>query len=255
MNLLDRVHLSLRLDLLQALWELLPVVHDDISLALLGEDLGHLVHLLLAVLDAVDANLVTLIWNLDGRQLNTYVADERNTSTHSRSSSALAVLHGNAVFRLHAELLACVEVDLGVGLAGRRVQASSRTVDVLVGEVLHLIGLDQAGDNTRLGAGADDAHGVALLLEALELLGRTWARLSLLAELPRDAVELLADVALQFSVRQCEVVLLLKAHAHAAEVLADEVLEESIGGIALGEALLLHNLVGQVGAGLEGETL
>jgi hypothetical protein len=49
-------HLHVGLDLLEALLELLPVVHDGLALGLLGEQLGHGVHLLLAVLDAVDAD-------------------------------------------------------------------------------------------------------------------------------------------------------------------------------------------------------
>ena len=51
-------HLRAALNLLQALWEVLPVTHDDFGIALLGEDLRHLVHLLLAILDAIYADLI-----------------------------------------------------------------------------------------------------------------------------------------------------------------------------------------------------
>ncbi len=93
------------LDLLQALGELLPVVHDDVGVALLFEDCGHLLHPLLALLDTI----------------NTDVADERDARTHGSSSTTLAVFDSDALRILHSQLLACIVVDSGVGLAGRRV--------------------------------------------------------------------------------------------------------------------------------------
>jgi len=45
----------------------------------------------------------------------------------------------------------------------------------------------------------------------------------------------------------------LQAFEHAAEVLADEVFEELRAGVAVGETFFFEDLVGQIGAGLEGE--
>jgi hypothetical protein len=98
--------LQLGLDLLEHLGELLPVIHDGKALGLLGEKLGHLLHLLLALLDAVDAN----------------VADARDASAHGSRGTALAVLDGDGLTLLDAELLAGVVVDGGVGLGARGVE-------------------------------------------------------------------------------------------------------------------------------------
>ena len=151
------------LELLEDLRELLPIIHDGIGLALFGENLSHLIHLLLAVLNAIDTN----------------VADEGDTSTHSSSGTTLAVLHSDALLRPDAKLLARVQVDLWVRLAGWRVEGSGGAVDVLVGEVVVNAGLLQRSDDTRLSGSTDNGHWVALLLETFQLLWGTWAGLAL----------------------------------------------------------------------------
>jgi hypothetical protein len=88
------------LDLSEALWELLPVVHDRISLALLLQQLGHSLHLLWALLNAID----------------TYVRDEWDTSAHGSRGTRLGVLDRDDALVLDAELLTRVVVDLGVWL-------------------------------------------------------------------------------------------------------------------------------------------
>jgi hypothetical protein len=50
-------------------------------------------------------------------------------------------------------------------------------------------------------------------------------------------------------------VLLLKTEEHAAEVVADKVLKQLLGGVTLRLAILLEYLVGQLGACLKGEML
>ena len=52
-----------------------------------------------------------------------------------------------------------------------------------------------------------------------------------------------------------EVLLGLEGLEHAAEVVSDKVLEQLLGRVALRLALLLEDLIGELGAGLEGETL
>lgn len=49
--------------------------------------------------------------------------------------------------------------------------------------------------------------------------------------------------------------LLLKADEHVAEVVADEILKEAVGGVAGIDVVLLEHLVGEVGTCLEGQTL
>ena len=104
------------LDGLEALWPLLPVIHDRLRLGLLGEDFSHLIHLLFAFFDIVDAD----------------VGDERNAGTHGSSSSGLAVFDGDALLWLDAELLAGVEVDRWIWLGGWWVERGGSGVDVLI---------------------------------------------------------------------------------------------------------------------------
>ena len=49
--------------------------------------------------------------------------------------------------------------------------------------------------------------------------------------------------------------LLLKTGHHASEVLANEVFEEGVGGIALRLVVLLEDLIGEVGTCFESKTL
>lgn len=231
--------LDLGLDLLQALLELLPVVHNGNALGFLGQKLGHLLHLLLALFDAVDAN----------------VANARNAGAHGRSSTALAVLDGNSLGGLNAELLSSVDVDGWVGLGAGWVERGGGGVDVLGREEVGDAGLLYGGNDTALGRGADDGHGVALFLELVKLSGNTGALDGLLAELLGDSTKLLLDIVVELGVGHGEVVLLLEALEHATEVVSDEVLEQRVGGVAGVDVVLLHDDVGQLSASREGHTL
>lgn len=233
------VNLQTLLDLLQALGEFLPVVHDDLAFALLREDLGHLLHLLLTLLDAIDTN----------------VTDARDARSHRGCSTTLAVLDSDTFSVLHSQLLAREVVDLRVGLAGRGVQAGSSTVDMLVGEVFVNTSLLERGNNTGLGRGANDGQRVALLLEGFQLLGSSRAGSALLAQLGGDRTELTVNVGINILGRHGELVLVLKAYKHATEVEANEILEQLLNSIALGIIFLVfvEDLVSQVGAGLEGQ--
>jgi hypothetical protein len=165
-------------DLLQQLWELLPVVHDLDAVALFAKSLLHLLHALLALLQLVDTD----------------ITNAGNTSTHRCSGTRLAVLDGHSLSWLDTELFAGVKVDLGVRLGGWWVEGGGCGVDVLVGEVLVDAGLLEGGDDTGLGGGRDDGHGVALLFETFELFWGTWAGLAFLAKLGSDGADFLADV-------------------------------------------------------------
>ena len=106
------------LNLLQALWPLLPVVHNDLGLGDVSEELAHLVHLLLTLLDVVDAD----------------VGNEWDAGTRRRSSTGLGVFDGDTLLWLDAELLACVEVDGRVWFGGWRAEGGGCRVDVLIRE-------------------------------------------------------------------------------------------------------------------------
>ena len=198
------------LDLFEALLKVLPVVHDDGALCVIGEHLLHLLHLVFALLDIVDAD----------------VADARDVGAHGRGGAALAVLDCDGFFRFDAELLAGVEVDLRVWLAAGWIEAGGGGVDVLVGEVLHQVGLLERGHDARLGRSADHGHRITLLLQLLELLGHARARLSLFIEFLNHFAQFGFHVVLKLLWFHGEVVLLLQTDHHAAEVLADKVLEQ-----------------------------
>lgn len=227
------------LNLLEAGWPLLPVVHNSDTLALLSQDLGHLLHFLLSFLNSVYTN----------------IGDAWDAGTHGSSSPALRVLDSDDLGWLDTELLACVEVDLWVWLGGWWVEGSGGTVDVLVWEVVVDADLLDGGNDTGLGAGRDDAHLVALLLGPLHHLRGTWAWVALLSELGGDTTDLHVDVVVNLLGVHLEVVDLLELVAHAAEVLSDERLEELVDVVDMVNVVLLEDLVAQVGAGLEGAEL
>jgi hypothetical protein len=235
----DVIRLQFLLDLLEAVLELAPVVHNSSTLGLLSEELGHLFHFLLALLDAVDAD----------------IANARDVGAHGGRGTALAVLDGDALLGLDAELFAGVEVDGRVGLGAGRVERGGGRVDVLGREEVGQVGLLDGSNDTALGRGADNGHGVALLLELVELLGYAGALDGLLAELLGDGAQLALDKVLKLRVGHLEVVLLLEPLEHATEVVADKVLEELVRRVAVVDIVLLEHLVGELGAGLEGEAL
>ena len=227
------------LDLGEALGELLPVVHNSSGLALLLQQLGHLLHLLLALLNAVDAD----------------IRDQWDASTHGSSSTRLGVLDGDAALVLDTELLAGVVVDLGVWLGGWWVERSGGGVDVLIWEVVVDANLLDRGNDTWLSRGGDNRHLVALVLDPLHHLWHAWAWLALLGQLSGDGTKLTVDVGIDLLWAHLEVVDLLQLVAHAAEVLANERLEQLVHIVLVVDVVLLENLVAEVGASLEGEEL
>ena len=110
-------------------------------------------------------------------------------------------------------------------------------------------------NDTALGRRRNNSHGVALLLEPLELLSHTRTLNRLLAQLASDGAQFLLNVVVHLLRRHLEVVLLLQAVEHTAEVVADKVLKQLLERVALRLAKLLKHLIGQVGAGLEGQAL
>ena len=119
------------------------------------------------------------------------------------------------------------------------------------------VGLLERGNDSALGGGADDGHGVALVLKLLQLLGDARTLNSLLTELLGDRAELARHEVIDVLVTHGEAVLLLQTVEHAAEVVADVVLEQLGTGVVrrVLDIVLLHHLVGEVGAGLESKML
>lgn len=208
-------------------------------MALLGQRLGHLLHLLLALLDTVDAD----------------VTDAGDAGTHGSSGTALGVLDRDSVLVRNTQLLASEVVDLGVGLGGWRVERRGSAVDVLIVEVVGDADLLNAGDDARLGGSRNNSHGVAVPLDPLEHLWSAGAGLALLAQLGGDTAKLHLDVAVDVLVGHLEVVLFLQAIEHAAEVVADKLLEQLVDGVAGIAVVLGKDFIGEVGAGLKSQTL
>jgi hypothetical protein len=126
---------------------------------------------------------------------------------------------------------------------------------VLVWEVVVDTDLLNGGNDTRFGAGGDNAHLVALLVGPLQHLWGTWAWLALLSELGGNSTELTVNVLVNLLGLHLEVVDLLELVAHAAEVLANEGLEELVDRVYVVDLVLLEDFIAELGAGLEGEEL
>jgi hypothetical protein len=195
------------------------------------------VHLFLAIFDSVDTD----------------VGNARDTSTHGGSGTALAVLDSDNLRWLDTELLARVEVDLGVRLGGWWVERSSSAIDVLVWEVVVDANLLDGGNDTGLSAGGDDAHLVALLVGPLQHFWGTWTWLAFLAQLGGNGTELTVNVLVNLFWLHLEAVDLLELVAHASEVLADECLEQLVDGVFMIDGVFLEDLIAELSAGLEGE--
>ncbi|KAI6757698.1 hypothetical protein HG531_003523 [Fusarium graminearum] len=198
--------------------ELGPVTHDDHSTSI-AQDLFHLGLLVLSI--------------------RTDVANDLDSSTGTAESTALAVLNGNCLLGLLAELLKSMEVDGGVRLAGRLLETCGSREDNVAREVLVLADLLDGSANSKL----------------LELLIDTNARLEGLLELGDDGVFLLSDVGFEVFGGNVDVVVLLEGGEHATEVLANELLDESLASESHVNLARLADLVDETSASLKGKLL
>ena len=188
------------------------------------------------------------------RRIASDVGDGVDARADGAQGSAFAVLHGDTLAGLDADLLAREEVDGRVGLRGGLGQARGGAEDVVFGEVLGLVDLLHAGDDAAQRRRGHDRHAVFLgLVQLRQLLVGADAGLGFGLERGDDAILFHLDVALAFLVRELEVVLVLHAADDAAEVLAHEVFHQFRAGVAGIFALLFQDLVGERGAGFEGE--
>lgn len=149
-----------------------------------------------------------------------------------------------------------MQVDGRVGLRRRHRQARRRAEDVVRGEELVLPDLLHARLHPAQRARAHDREPVLLRIkQLLQDRGAVDAGLGFGFEGLDHLAELAGDVAVDFGGREGEAVLGLQARDDAAEVLPDEGGHEVGAGVAVGDALLLAYLVGELGAGFEGELL
>ena len=83
----------------------------------------------------------------------------------------------------------------------------------------------------------------------------TWTLRALLRELLRDLSEFLGHVLILLLFAHLEVVLLLEADEHVAEVVSHKVLQQGVDGVGGIDVVLLHHFIREVGTCFEGETL
>lgn len=223
------------LNLLQGSWELGPVTHDDDG-AGVPQDLLHLGLLVLSI--------------------RTDVANHFDAGASSAQGTALAVLDRDALLGLLAKLLYSVEVDGGVGLAGGLLKTCGSREDDVTGEVLVLSNLfDRGADTAESRRGNNGKLVLVGSGELLELLVDTGARSEGLLELGNDSILLLENIGLEVLGGDLDVVEFLERKEHAAEVLTDELLDQSLASETDLKLTALTDLVDKAGAGLEGELL
>ena len=220
------------LNLRQTVVELRPVGHD-VGRAVIFQELAHLI---LFVAGLVDAD----------------VADDVDARPHGAQGATLTILDGDALGRVLADGLAGEQVNGRVRLRRRVRQGRGGAEDVVRREKLGLVdfldgSLDSAQRRRR-----HDGHAVLFRSrQFLQFRVDARARLRFLLERRDHPVFFLLDVALQFRRLHREVVFLLEAAHHAAEVLPDEVGEELWARVAHVDLLFLQDFVGEFGAGFE----
>ena len=174
--------------------------------------------------------------------------------TNRSHSTGLAVLNGEAGLCLRSDDLHGVQVDSGVWFGGWLRQAGGRAEDQVIREESVLADLLDTGKDSRFGGGRDNGHAVlSRFLQLLELGSGTFTLLGVCFEILDHLIHLLADIVVQLILGYGKVVFLLDGHHHAAEVLADEVFDELVASVAVRDALLLEDGVGEIGTCFEGE--
>lgn len=147
-----------------------------------------------------------------------------------------------------------MDVDGRVRFGGGLGERSSGAEDVIRIEVLVLADLfDGRLDATQGGRRHNRETVFTRLVELLEFLIAPFARPALFFQLGDDLIFLLLDVEFELLLGQLELVLGLQRDHHPAEVLADEILDQLLAGVAIAEAILFQDLVGKVSTGLEGQ--
>lgn len=182
------------------------------------------------------------------------VGDAVDTGTDGAERTRLAVLDGNGLLGLLATFVKSMEVDGRVRLGGRLGQGAGSAENQFGVEPLILADLLDGSPNTAESGRRNDGHVILLgVVEVLQHLVDTDARLGLLVQLDDDLVLLLLDVVLKLFLGQLELVLGLKRDHHSTEVLTDEVLDELRAGVTVRDATLLEDFIGEISTRLEGQ--
>ena len=125
---------------------------------------------------------------------------------------------------------------------------------MVFGEILGLVDFVDAGLDTAQSTRADHSHAVLLgFVQLVELLAAPHAGFGIPLQLVNHPVFFHRHVFLHLRAGDGEVELFLEVHDHAAEVLADEVIEEFGAGVAVWDIEFGEDLVGEVGTSFEGE--
>ena len=125
---------------------------------------------------------------------------------------------------------------------------------MVFGEVLGLVDLLDAGHDTTERTGTDDGEPVFLaFVQLVEFFAAAHTGLGIPLQFGNDPILFHGHVLLQLRAGDGEVVLFLQVHDHAAEVLADEVVEEFGAGVAVWDVIFGEDLVGEIGTGFKGE--
>lgn len=210
------------------------MVHDIDSTALIPQDLDHM----LLLIRVVGTN-VPNEWNLG-------VLRGRSTRPTILNSDALAVLNAKDL----ASMVIDGRVRLGSGLGER---SSGREDLIRLKVLLHSDFPDGRLHSAERRRRYDSQVVFPLVMQLLQFVHGTRAWLGLLLEHLDHLAQFLVDVVVELLVAEREVVFFAERGHHAAEVLADEVFEEGRAGVAVGETLLLEDLIGELGAGFESE--
>ena len=125
---------------------------------------------------------------------------------------------------------------------------------MVLGEVLGLVDFLDAGHDTTQRTRADHGEPVLLVfVQLVELFAAAHAGLGIPLQFGNHSILFHGYVLLHLRAGDGEVELFLQVHDHAAEVLADEVIEELRAGVAVWDVIFGEDLVGEVGTGFEGE--
>ena len=133
-----------------------------------------------------------------------------------------------------------MNVDRRVPLRGRCRQRGSGAEDLIWWEVFGLVNLLNQGLDTPQCTAADDSHPVfTLLLQFIQLLAASNARLRMALQFGDGPTLFVAHILFHLILRKLKIEFLLEVNDHATKVLADEVGEQLGADVALIDVCLL----------------
>lgn len=211
------------LDLFHTLLELGPIFHDALR-AQIRQTGGNFVPLVLFVA--------------------AHVGDDRHSGTDGAEGSALAIFDSDHLVGFTVEGGKGVEIDSRIRFGGRFSQGSSSAENMIRIEEFILTDFLDGGLDTTQSRRRDNSQTIFLRFEEFFQFGvGALARLGFFIQLANHLILFLLDVGFEFLAGQFELVLGLQRDHHTAEILADEVLDQLLAGVAIAEAALFEDLV------------